>query len=346
MSLATPIAPALERQAVVADTAPCLYCGGTDYQPLYAGIEDRLGHVPGEWSFVKCQCCGSAMLSPTPKAEDLPAFYPPVYTFAPELAKPGTLKRWLANLEYNIFFRTIYDAQVRLVTRHTNRPKGSPGKLLDIGCGRGLRLRHFQKHGYDVSAMDFVADATDYVASELKIEAVCTDIPGLTSAFAAEEFDVITAFSVAEHLLDLDMALAASLQLLKPGGWIALHVPLVDSFQASAFGKHWLGFTEAPRHVSVPSRQGLSAVLIAAGFEAPSIKHIPDSALGNAALAGLSLFPGGAATNSYGTGRATALLKRICGALTIPAVWTWAVFENTVLCRPAQGIVFARKPLE
>lgn len=347
MSIAPTIAAPTDRVASVPETAtaPCMYCSRSDYQPLYAGIEDRLGHVPGKWAFVKCQSCDSAILSPTPKAEDLPAFYPSVYTFAPELAKQGTLKRWLANLEYSLFFRTIYDAQVRLVTRYTERPRNNPGKLLDIGCGRGLRLKHFQKHGYHVSAMDFVEDSVAYVAQELKLTAVCTDIPGLSHSFASSSFDVVTAFSVAEHLLDLQDTLHACHKLLTPGGWIALHVPLADSFQAAIFGSRWLGFTEAPRHVSVPSRRGLSIALSDAGFDADSIRHIPDSAMGNAALAGLSLFPGGATTSSYGNGKVAALVKRLCGAITIPIVLPWTICENVIIRRPAQGIVFARKPL-
>jgi len=87
----------------------CPYCGSTQFAPLYRGIRDRLGHVAGEWSFVSCSNCNSAMLRPYPEAREIPSFYPPVYTFSPELAQ-GSLKRLLSAIEYRLFFRPIYRA--------------------------------------------------------------------------------------------------------------------------------------------------------------------------------------------------------------------------------------------
>ena len=44
MSLASTIAPPADRETSAREsaTAPCLYCGSSDYQPLYDGIQDRL----------------------------------------------------------------------------------------------------------------------------------------------------------------------------------------------------------------------------------------------------------------------------------------------------------------
>jgi hypothetical protein len=57
---------------------PCLYCAGVAYEPLFDQVCDRLGYVPGSWAFRLCRECGSAMLVPLPRKEDLPSFYPPV----------------------------------------------------------------------------------------------------------------------------------------------------------------------------------------------------------------------------------------------------------------------------
>ena len=45
------------------------------------------------------------MLVPLPRTEDLPAFYPPVYTFGLDLGGRSLLKRWLGKLEYGAFYR-------------------------------------------------------------------------------------------------------------------------------------------------------------------------------------------------------------------------------------------------
>src|SRR5436190_21150929 len=110
--MATATEPQRPEPACPADAAgpPCLYCGGSDFAPLYAGIHDRLGHVGGEWSFVRCESCGSAQLRPFPQAADIAGFYPPVYTFKPEIgASPA--QRWLSRLEYALFFRPVYRTQ-------------------------------------------------------------------------------------------------------------------------------------------------------------------------------------------------------------------------------------------
>src|SRR5215217_2060933 len=113
-------------RSAVAGSPPCLYCGGESFQPLYDDVHDRLGYVPGVWSFVRCNDCGSANLRPFPNAQDVPAFYPPVYTFSPDLAQ-SFLKRGLSSLEYQLFFRPLYRAQVRVIDRYTRPSTGTAG---------------------------------------------------------------------------------------------------------------------------------------------------------------------------------------------------------------------------
>ncbi|MCI0357361.1 MAG: hypothetical protein L0211_02610, partial [Planctomycetaceae bacterium] len=138
----------------------CTYCGGNEFSPLYFGIRDRLKHVAGLWSYVRCDGCGSALLRPFPRTEDLPAFYPPVYTFSPELGQ-SPIKRLLSRVEYHLYFRPVYRAQACIIDRHLQTFGERPGKLLDIGCGRGLRLVEFKSLGYDVQGMDFVPDSVE-----------------------------------------------------------------------------------------------------------------------------------------------------------------------------------------
>ncbi len=55
------------------DPHPCLYCGGTDFTVLHAGIEDRLRFAPGKRDWLRCRDCGSAILSPFPAVSEIPA---------------------------------------------------------------------------------------------------------------------------------------------------------------------------------------------------------------------------------------------------------------------------------
>jgi SAM-dependent methyltransferase len=320
----------------------CPYCGSGEFAPLYQRIRDRLGYVPGNWSYVACAACESAMLRPFPQTEELPAFYPPVYTFSPELAQ-SPLKRLLSSIEYRLFFCPIYRAQVRIVDRHV-RPHGqSPGKLLDIGCGRGLRLLDFQRLGYNVHGMDFVPDSVEYVQNTLGIPAVTSDAGSLAECFPPHTFDVITAFHVVEHVTELDAAIRAVRRLLRPGGWFAAAVPLVDSPQSRLFGKRWIAVADAPRHVAVPSRLGMKKLCNRYGFDPQSLVIAADSALSNAAPIAMSLLPGSSTTKAYASGRLVATAQRLlAAACTLPA-WLVALAENR-LATPGQCIALMQKP--
>jgi SAM-dependent methyltransferase len=328
-----------------AEEPACLYCGSSRFVPLHDNIRDRLGHVPGVWSFVRCQECGSANLRPFPKAEDLPAFYPPVYTFSPELAQ-SPLKRVLAALEYRLFFQPVYRAQVRIVDRHIRRRRARPGKLLDIGSGRGLRLLEFRSRGYDVHGVDFAPESVEFLEKTHQIPAVCSDIDGLTAAFEPASFDVVTAFYVLEHLVDVDHALRQCLRLLKPGGWLVGAVPLNDSLQARALGAWNVNVREAPRHISIPTQDALVKLARRAGFSHSSVRIASDSILCCAALVGLSLITGCATTNVYGgTQRYFGLARRLFGASVACASIPWVVIENRLLNRPILGLLIGQKPI-
>jgi SAM-dependent methyltransferase len=171
---------------------------------------------------------------------------------------------------------------------------------------------------------------------------VCTDFEGLLQHFPPSSFDLITGFCVLEHVPDVLTALANCFELLKPGGWLAGTVPLVDSVQAQLFKARWNEVTNAPRHLSLPSREGLKHALNQVGFDRVSIR--PDTTWNCAVLVGLSLFPGGLARYVYGGRRLGALLQRfLAGFVSLLAV-PWCLVENYWLQRPALGMFLAQRP--
>ena len=143
------------------------------------------------------------MLAPFPRVGDIAGFYPPVYTFGLEHGTQSALRRWLSRIEYACFYQRQYEAQVRRALKAIGRKNGNGLRLLDVGCGRGLRLLAFQRHGFDVYGMDFQEEAVSYVREQLKIPAVCSDADQLTGCFEAESFDLITSFYVLEHVPDV-----------------------------------------------------------------------------------------------------------------------------------------------
>jgi SAM-dependent methyltransferase len=323
--------------------APCPYCGTTATVPLWRDIVDRLGCAPGRWEFRECVGCHSAVLRPTPCEADLLGYYPPAYSFATGLDAGSRLKRCLSALEYVLFYRPMYRADARKAVRNTHASATSRGRVLDVGCGRGMRLLAFRRLGYEVFGTDFQPEVVESLRTQWGIPALCADAGNLDQVFEKESFDIVTAYHVIEHLLDASGLLRRCHALLKPGGWLAVAAPLSDSLQAACFKSRWSGATEAPRHVSIPSQQGLREAFLAAGFSEISI--VPDSLLNCAAVLALSLFPRSTTPVAYGKRRVGAIVTRLLAGLATLLAIPYCWLENHVCRRPACGIVFARKPL-
>jgi SAM-dependent methyltransferase len=161
--------------------------------------------------------------------------------------------------------------------------------------------------------------------------------------FAGSSLDVITAFHLLEHEPAVHSLVKKCFALLKPGGWFVAAVPLIDSFQAWLFQSRWMNITEAPRHVTLPSRPGIEGLFRRVGFDSVTIQ--PDILLSCATGAVLSLVPTATTCQLYGRGGMTAFISRLLGAVLLPLAMPWCMVENYILGRPAAGIVFGHKPV-
>jgi len=79
-------------------------------------------------------------------------------------------------------------------------------------------------------------------------------------------YDVVTLWDVLEHLPSPRAGLVQIQQWLRPGGYVVLSVPNLESWDASLFGQRWIGW-DAPRHFNLFSRSGLDRLLSETGFE-------------------------------------------------------------------------------
>jgi SAM-dependent methyltransferase len=182
----------------------------------------------------------------------------------------------------------------------------------------------------------------EYLQKERGIDATCGDLGTLDQLFAHDSFDVVTAFQVVEHVHDARGLIARCFRLIRPGGWFVATIPMGDSLQAAVLKQRWCNVREAPRHLNLPSQEGLRRACASIGFDRVEIR--PDSLLNAAGLVGLSLMPGAATTAVYAGGSARALVNRALGAAVtlgaLPLCW----LEGNVAHRPATAFVLAHKP--
>ena len=321
--------------------ATCSLCGSPDLQPLYEGVHDRLGVAPGTWTFRRCASCRSALLHPCPSPEALKSFYPDVYTFYPEVSSSGTLKSVWSRLEYYVFYAPQYLTQTRILRSFLRSHVRSHASILDVGCGRGLRMVALKQAGFEVAGIDFDAGSVRYVKETLGIPAFVGDIRDIAQHLPGTAFDALTAFYVLEHVTDLVGTLETLRQAVRPGGWIVAAVPLTDSVQARLCGRRWSQITEAPRHTLNPSQEGMRRAFARAGFSRVEIHA--DATLSCAAVLSLSLTPRATTSHLYAGPSWRTLANRIAGGLLSLLLVPACFVESHVLRRPALGIVFAQR---
>lgn len=247
------------------------------------GLERLYDHwegVPGEWSAISCRDCGCIYLAVRPTAAAIGKAYASYYThgdalalheadngnslswrlangylnkrFAaarhPALALGGWLVPWLAplRLQLDFFFRHM-------------PPR--PGAMLDIGSGNGVFLLRARQAGWRVKGLDSDPQACA-AACKAGIEVQQGVIESLP---VDEQFDVITASHVLEHVHSPSDFLQHVQLHLKPGAVLWIATPNARSLGRRWFGSSWRGL-EPPRHIVIFSRHGLERSLQAAGY--------------------------------------------------------------------------------
>jgi SAM-dependent methyltransferase len=266
--------------------ASCPACGAElSGAPSFGGV-DRLHRTPGTFRVLVCGACGSGLTSPLASAAELAAFYPDAYgPYDP------TAGRVLGAVS-----RAIRWWQGRLSLA---RPPlaalagGPPGRLVDVGCGRGDLAALFVGRGWRATGIEPSANAADAAAAQGIDVRVGTlaDVP-----LEPEGYDAVVFQHSLEHtpepVADLERVRAA----LRPGGRVLITVPNFSSWQRRRFGDRWFHL-DLPRHRSHFSQRGLAAALERAGFAVDEITTststvgLPASL--QYALAGRCLFPGG-----------------------------------------------------
>jgi SAM-dependent methyltransferase len=170
-----------------------------------------------------------------------------------------------------------------------------PGRLLDIGCGRGDLGSGFVRRGWLVQGVDPSAQALA-VARERGLQ---VSVGTLESARIDDgAYDVAAFRHSLEHVVDPLSDLRRAHRALRDGGVVAVSVPNFGSWQSRRFGARWYQL-DLPRHRFHFNAGALRTMLERAGFQ--SILTITSSSstglIGSIqySLAGRCLFPHGLA---------------------------------------------------
>jgi len=228
---------------------PCAVCEATRATPRFAveGVASRL---------VVCEGCGTGRLHPLPDGDALRALYPPHYY--------GDLgRKFLPPIEFVV--RWVGRRHASFLA--SGLPRG--GRVLDVGCGRGLLLgaladRGFEAHGFEVS--EAAAQGADPRA-KIRVAARLEE-----AGYPDAHFDGAILWHVLEHVPDPRATLAAVRRLMRPGGRLVVAVPNFASAQARWAGPAWFHL-DLPRHLWHFPLSALLRLLDATGFTVRSEHH-------------------------------------------------------------------------
>lgn len=265
----------------------CPICESKRRELFYDKLTDRVFFcAPGTWSLYLCKDCKCAYLDPRPSSNTIGLAYRRYYTHAGDdedrtktLRGLGCLRRSLANGYRNWRFASNFQPanrlgvvaaivlpslKQRLDQGLRNVPRlQADAHLLDVGFGDGAFLELARSAGWDVTGVD-----PDPVSVESAIQRGFDVRLGGIEACAdrSGSFDAVTLSHVIEHVHDPIALLQSAYHLLKPGGFLWLSTPNIESLGLSIYGRNWLGL-DPPRHLVLFRWQAIQELLRKMGFD-------------------------------------------------------------------------------
>lgn len=217
-------------------------------------------YVTGEaFEVAVCGGCGAGRTEPAPDATRMARYYPDGYYGA-----PGQ-RRFPAAVE--VLQRLLYGQRAAAVERLAGRP----GRVLDIGCGRGFLLDAFRRRGWEAQGTELDERSSAYAREVLRLPVQLGPVEAWP--WPAGHFDAVTMWHVLEHFPDPAAAVALAARLLRPGGVLMIGVPNFASPEARTAGAGWFHL-DVPRHLVHLTPAWLAEALGEAGVEVRRWSHL------------------------------------------------------------------------
>jgi SAM-dependent methyltransferase len=241
----------------------CQICGSERTAPYRSDVVDLEYFVtpPRQFSVQKCKDCGSEFLDPRPMESELPPFYPSDYH--------------AYNHNHGLVARLLVQFRARSRARFYGRLiQHGQGRIFDVGTGD---CRHFDELRRYLDLECAGIEIQPDVAAQGRARGYDVIEGTLEAADLADhvgKYDIVSMNHILEHVVYPHTMLERARDLLRPGGYLIGQLPTVSSWENRLFGRNWGGY-HYPRHLQIPSKTGLSALLGDVGFSAVTIRSAP-----------------------------------------------------------------------
>ncbi len=170
------------------------------------------------FDILQCEGCRFEFAWPIPSEEQLGKFYENSYVCGQEVSRRDF-------------------SQISLLNEIGKRKPS--GRLLEIGCGKGLLLLEAKKRGYAAEGVELSPSSAAEARALSGVPIHCEALEAFTERQTRGSYDVVVARHVIEHLRDPAATLKVIHSLLRPGGLVALVVPNIRGLASRAFGRDW-----------------------------------------------------------------------------------------------------------
>ncbi len=221
-----------------------------DRQKLLFPARDYITY--DRFTITRCGVCGLTVTTPQPSGEAMHAYYPAGYYGSAGGKRFPAVVELLQNILYQ-----------RRAARLELLNQGKPGRVLDVGCGRGLLLEQLRKRGWEVQGTELSEQSAAYPRDVLGIPVQIGDLAD--QHFPSDHFDAVVLWHVLEHVPDPAVVLAEVARILRPGGIFLLAVPNFGSLEARLTRDKWFHL-DVPRHLNHYTPTVLHRALIGAGL--------------------------------------------------------------------------------
>lgn len=213
------------------------------------------------FEYVKCKSCETAYVVNPPDQDDLEGIYSSEYYTAAN-------RKLYANEEILTYrLDNIAGPKVDFVLDNIS-PR--PASWLDIGCGTGEILKSAQDRGLRVAGVETNEMQRDFAKAQFNIDVLGEFVTPQNIGKLGASFDVISLFSILEHVLDPNALVAGIAALQGKQATLVIevpHYPSISSLTQSVFPELVNRMMHPPLHLFLFSLEGLKRLLTRHGYE-------------------------------------------------------------------------------
>jgi|GEM_PF-4499817 len=193
---------------------PCPCCGSTEGEVIYKTTQFA-GKVLGrfETALVLCDTCTLLRQSPRPARDAIESYY------AEDTNASG---RVFSLKDQGTFDGDMNSHRTDFIL---SLPIPKTARLLDVGCGSGWFLNMMKKNGMtNIAGLEPIPAACEITRS-FGIPVINARMDEVIDKHEIGLFDVVTTFTVLEHVYDPSEFLTQAIALVREGGYLILDVP-------------------------------------------------------------------------------------------------------------------------